>query len=74
VLPPDRLLGAVGEAARVIAANAPLAVRSAKQVVPAATSVGLDARLDLEATHQRGLFETTDFREGIAAIRDRRPP
>ena len=74
VTPPDRLLVAVGEAAQVIAANAPLAVRAAKRAVHAAASVGLDAGLDLEATLQRGLYDRGDCREGIAAFRERRPP
>jgi hypothetical protein len=45
MLPPDRLLGAVGEAARVMAANAPSRAARGKQAVRAATSVGLNAGL-----------------------------
>ena len=59
--------------ARRIAANAPLAVRAAKQAVRAALAGGLDEGLEVEARLQRGLYETADCREGIAAFRERRP-
>jgi len=73
VMPADRLLEAVGTFARRIAANAPLAVRAAKQAVRGAQARGLDEGLEVEARLQRGLYETADCREGIAAFRERRP-
>jgi len=73
VVPGDRLLAAAGAFARRVAANAPLAVRAAKQAVRAALAAGLDAGLEEEARLQRALYETADCREGIAAFRERRP-
>ena len=73
VVPADRLLDAVAAFARRIAANAPLAVRAAKQAVRIALAGGLDEGLEAEARLQRGLYDTADCREGIAAFRERRP-
>jgi enoyl-CoA hydratase len=73
VVPGDQLLRAVGAFARRIAANAPLALRAAKQAVRAALAAGLDVGLETESDLQRTLYRTEDFREGIAAFRERRP-
>ena len=73
VVPPDTLLGAVSAFALRIAANAPLAVRAAKEAVRTALAGGLPEGLEVEARLQRVLYETEDCREGIAAFRERRP-
>lgn len=74
VVPPEDLLVRVREFARTIAANAPLAVRSAKRAVRYGLSHTIEDGLALEGELQRMLYATADCREGIAAFRDRRPP
>ncbi|HLJ59506.1 MAG TPA: enoyl-CoA hydratase-related protein [bacterium] len=74
VVPADRLLSAVTEVARVIAANAPLAVRAAKQAIREGLARGPEEGFELEGRLQRQLYETADCREGIASFRERRPP
>ncbi len=72
VVPGGRLMPAVLEVAGVIAANAPLAIRAAKQAIRAGIARGLEEGLELEGRLQRQLYETEDCREGIAAFRERR--
>ena len=45
-----------------------------KQAIQAAECQGLEAQLDLERDFQRELGYTSDYREGVAAFMDRRPP
>ncbi len=74
VVPPEDLLPSVREAARAIAANAPLAVRSAKQAMRYGLAHTLEDGFTLEGELQRMLYATEDCREGIAAFRERRAP
>lgn len=60
--------------AREIAANAPLAVRAIKRALRRSARVSLEDQLQFEATEQARTFATADAREGLAAIRERRPP
>lgn len=74
VVPPEALASAVLDVARAIAANAPLAVRSARQAMRYGLTHTLEDGLVLEGELQRMLYATEDCREGIAAFRERRPP
>ncbi len=74
VVPPDDLLPSARETARAIAANAPLAVRSAKRAMRYGLSHSLEDGFMREGELQRALYETEDCREGIAAFRERRAP
>ncbi len=74
VVPPDELLPAVRKAAGAIAANAPLAVQSAKQAMRYGLAHTLTDGLELEGELQRMLYATEDCQEGIAAFRERRAP
>jgi enoyl-CoA hydratase len=73
VVPPEDLPARVRELARTIAANAPLAVRSAKRAVRCGLAHTIEDGFALEGELQRMLYATEDCREGIAAFRDRRP-
>ncbi|MGD0881602.1 MAG: enoyl-CoA hydratase/isomerase family protein [Acidimicrobiales bacterium] len=57
-----------------IAASAPLAVRSIRRTLRADVVGGFAAMVDHERAEQLRLMETADFREGIAASMERRPP
>ena len=62
------------ELAAELAAAAPLAVRSIRRTLRADLVAGFGAMVDHERTEQLRLMETADFREGIAASLERRPP
>jgi enoyl-CoA hydratase/carnithine racemase len=74
VVEPDDLLRIVEETARMIAGNAPLAVRAAKLAMRYGMEHPLEAGLDLEGQLQRMLYASADCQEGITAFRERRAP
>jgi enoyl-CoA hydratase/carnithine racemase len=74
VVAAGELMHAVGGLARTIAANAPLAVRSAKRAIRYGLRNPLEAGLELEGHLQRMLYASADCQEGIVAFRERRPP
>lgn len=73
VVEPDELDAAVGEYADTMAANAPLTLRASKEMIRraqarrrAAASIGRDLIV--------GCYTSADFREGVRAFLDKRPP
>jgi 2-(1,2-epoxy-1,2-dihydrophenyl)acetyl-CoA isomerase len=56
-----------------IAASAPLAIRSIRQTLRGPLAASARTAMQRERTEQERLMQTTDWREGIAAVRDRRP-
>ena len=74
VVPAAGLPAAVAETARAIAANAPLAVRAARQAIRYGLTHPFDDGLKLEGDLQRMLYASDDCREGIAAFNERRAP
>lgn len=69
VVPPDALMERATHLATEIAANAPVAVQLAKQLI-----AGEPAGPALEAMAGALAATTADGREGVAAFRERRPP
>ena len=67
-------IAAAEELAREIARNAPLAVGLAKRLIDIGQSTDKSTFMDLEALAQSSLFQTEDFREGAAALVQRRDP
>lgn len=67
-------IAAAEELAREIARNAPMAVGMAKRIIDIGQSVDKSTFMDLEALAQSSLFQTEDFREGAAALVQRRDP
>jgi enoyl-CoA hydratase/carnithine racemase len=67
-------IAAAEELAREIARNAPLAVGLAKRIIDIGQSVDKSTFMDLESLAQSSLFQTEDFREGAAALIQRRDP
>jgi 2-(1,2-epoxy-1,2-dihydrophenyl)acetyl-CoA isomerase len=52
----------------------PLALQRVRELVDRATGQGLDEQLDLEQQRVTELWDTFDFREGVGAFLERRPP
>jgi enoyl-CoA hydratase len=71
---PDDVLDVAQGLAHVIAANAPLAVRAAREVSRAAAGMAVEAALALERKRAQDMFETDDAREGPLAFMEKRPP
>jgi len=74
VLPAEQLLPEALAMAAGIAANAPLAVRQAKQAVRRGLGLGLADALAFEIEAYNRLVGTEDRREGIAAFNEKRKP
>lgn len=74
VVPPDALLERALEVAARIAANAPLALRAARDAVYQGLALPLDAALRLEQFHAEPLRGSADAAEGVRAFVEKRPP
>lgn len=68
----ERLLESALEYAELLAANAPLAVRTAKEI--AVRGLGLEGPLALESLTSQRLFSTEDALEGPKAFKEKRKP
>lgn len=74
VVPPLQVMDRAVALARTIAANAPLTVRAAKEMVHLSGEMGRSAgRQAAEHVFDR-VFRSADAQEGPAAFRDKRPP
>ena len=73
-MPRDEVLDAAQAAAAEIAANAPLAVRAVKRALRRSETRSFEDQLQFEASEQAKNFESEDAHEGLAAIREKRPP
>lgn len=73
-VPRADVLPAAVEMAAAFAANAPTAVRGVKRALAHSATADLHEQLDLEADIQADSFATEDAREGLTAIRQKRPP
>lgn len=74
VVPPDQLLEAVTALAGQIAANAPVAVRIAKEAIKRGVGMPEELALRIEADLGQIVSTTEDSREGSLAFTERRPP
>jgi enoyl-CoA hydratase/carnithine racemase len=68
------LRDAAKELARDIALSAPLAVRSIRETLRGDLPGRIRAATDREKAEQERLQKTSDFREGVRAMSERRPP
>lgn len=73
VVPEDELLRAATELAERIAANAPLAVRSAKRMLRYGAEEPFDSHVQRVFLQLLPLFRTKDFREGMMSFLEKRP-
>jgi enoyl-CoA hydratase/carnithine racemase len=74
VVPADNLMKITIDLAEKIAEAAPLALKSTKQTVWQALNCTLEQQITIETKVQNNLFKTEDFREGVAAFHEKRPP
>jgi enoyl-CoA hydratase len=74
VVPTDQLAGEVERLARKLADGAPLALAQTKFAVNAATMGSLAPAMQRERREQEVLLGSDDFREGVTAFGERRPP
>ncbi len=74
VVPDGTAAAEAGEIAWRIAANAPVAVRAAKEAVRRGLDLTLDEGLALETELYERTLGTKDRLEGLTAFRERRPP
>jgi enoyl-CoA hydratase len=74
VIAPSALRDTAIERARIIAANAPLAVRQAKQAISRGLQMSLADGLAFEIEAYNRLVPTRDRSEGVAAFNERREP
>lgn len=74
VVPGAQLQAAVGELARKLAGNAPLAVQMTKRLMRAGLRTELDDALDYSMLVMWSLFGTKDVKEAFAAFAEKREP
>jgi enoyl-CoA hydratase/carnithine racemase len=74
LVPDDQLEPAAIEDAATIAANAPLAVRAIRSLLREGRADRLRRVVREESAQQRSLMQTSDFKEGVRAMAERRPP
>ena len=74
VYPANDAKAAVNETATAIATNGPVAIRETKRILYTNALLTLDDALLNEAHAQSVCFHTEDLQEGVAAIREKRPP
>ncbi len=74
VVPPERLAEATRELAQAIAQGPPVAIELTKQALQRGARTSLAEALDFETHAQQVCFSTGDFKEAIAAYREKREP
>jgi enoyl-CoA hydratase len=74
VFPQDELLGAALSTAKVIAANAPVAVKQAKQAIHKGMQMSINDGLSFEIEAYNRTVPTADRREGVLAFNEKRQP
>ena len=74
LVPADRVRAEAQALAAEIAVSAPLAVRSIRATMRGDLAGQIRAATDREAAEQGRLLGTADFREGVRAMAERRPP
>jgi enoyl-CoA hydratase/carnithine racemase len=73
VLPDDELAGAVSAFARRLAAAPPLAIQSIKRITYRSLGLDIHASLSLAAAESAVIQSTADYKECLAAFREKRP-
>lgn len=74
VVPLDKLMEETQSVAKIIATNAPLAVKSVKKTMNQGTGMTLTKAMELDLAHYAPLLSTRDRQEGINAFNEKRKP
>ena len=74
VVPADQLLDKTRELAEEIANNAPMAVQASKRMMRAGLAEGFDDHVHHVFLQLLPLFQSEDFREGLASFLEKRSP
>lgn len=74
VVPKDEVMTEAKKLAETICEAAPLAVRTAKELMMRGLSMSLEEGLRLEEDLQTYIMSTKDFEEGLTAFREKRKP
>lgn len=74
VVPAAQLDATVGDLVEKLAAAPPLALAGIKRALSYGEAHPLAETLDCEAVTQKACFESADFREGVRAFLEKRPP
>ena len=74
VVPADQLMDAAEEIARGIAKNSPLALAYAKASIDIGMETSIEQGLRFETSAIRTTLASEDYREGLAAFAEKRPP
>lgn len=74
VVAPEELADTAMALATEIAGNAPLALRAAKRLMRHAMTEALEDHVQRQYLALLPLFDTADFREGLASYMEKRPP
>ena len=70
----DALAGRAAELAAIYAAMPTRAIAMTKRLFDHADTATLEEQLEMEAQLQAAATQTADFREGVAAFVEKRPP
>jgi enoyl-CoA hydratase len=73
-VPREQVVAEALALAAAIATSAPRAVRGTKQALARSLDATLTDQLGFEAARQAECYESSDLREGIAAVREKRDP
>jgi enoyl-CoA hydratase/carnithine racemase len=74
IVPDDQLMDVAMEWAQEVADNAPLAVQTTKRMMRMGLEQSYDTSVDQLMMHLAGMFDTEDFKEGVASFLERRKP
>jgi enoyl-CoA hydratase/carnithine racemase len=74
VVPSERLMDVTRSLAEEIAGNAPLAVQATKRLMRLGLAESFEANVDHVLSALIPLFQSQDFREGVTAYLEKRPP
>lgn len=73
VVPQAELMGAVMATVKELLSKAPIAVSRSKELVQTAPDTDIDTGLGNESSSFSTIFNTADFKEGVAAFLEKRP-